>query len=67
MNIRGIKIVYFSNGVDFKGLMKVVYYDLNFVVIFEYKGLYWFKVLGISCVKIKEFVEDYVLFFGKVV
>lgn len=58
--------MYLSNGVDLKGLFKVVYYDLNFVVIFEYKGLYWSKVLGIKGVISLEFFEDYMLFFGKV-
>lgn len=66
MNICGVKIVYLSMGVDFKGLLKFVYYDLNLVVIFEYKGLYWLKMKGIEVVKIIMFDEDYVIFFGKV-
>ncbi|MDO7612769.1 MAG: thiamine pyrophosphate-dependent enzyme, partial [Crocinitomicaceae bacterium] len=43
-NIRGIKLVYPSNGADFKGLMKAAYYDPNPVVILEHKGLYWSKI-----------------------
>jgi 2-oxoisovalerate dehydrogenase E1 component len=43
-NIKGLKVVYPSNGADLKGLMKAAYHDPNPVVIFEHKGLYWSKV-----------------------
>ncbi|HUR31423.1 MAG TPA: thiamine pyrophosphate-dependent enzyme, partial [Saprospiraceae bacterium] len=43
-NIKGLKVVYPSNGADLKGLMKAAYYDPNPVVVFEHKGLYWSKV-----------------------
>lgn len=42
-NIKGIKVVYPSNGADLNGLLKGAYYDPNPVVIFEHKGLYWSK------------------------
>ncbi len=45
-NIRGIKVVYPSNGADMKGLMKAAFYDPNPVVILEHKGLYWSKLKG---------------------
>ena len=38
-NIKGLKVVYPSNGADLKGLIKAAYYDPNPVVIFEHKGL----------------------------
>lgn len=46
VNIRGIKVVYPSNGADLKGLLKAAYYDPNPVVILEHKGLYWSKIPG---------------------
>src|SRR5690554_5795308 len=64
-NIRGIKIVYPSNGADLKGLMKAAYYDPNPVVILEHKGLYWSKVPGTKGATSVEPAEDYVLPFGK--
>ena len=45
-NIRGIKVVYPSNGADLKGLLKSAYYDPNPVVVLEHKGLYWSKIPG---------------------
>ncbi|MEZ4855757.1 MAG: thiamine pyrophosphate-dependent enzyme [Gelidibacter sp.] len=64
-NIRGIKIVYPSNGADLKGLMKAAYYDPNPVVILEHKGLYWSKVKGTQGATSVEPAEDYVLPLGK--
>src|SRR5690554_5751178 len=64
-NIRGIKIVYPSNGADLKGLMKAAYYDPNPVVILEHKGLYWSKVPGTKGATSVEPAEDYVLPLGK--
>ncbi|WP_335977566.1 alpha-ketoacid dehydrogenase subunit alpha/beta [Gaetbulibacter jejuensis] len=64
-NIRGVKIVYPSNGADLKGLMKAAYHDPNPVVIFEHKGLYWSKVPGTQGATSVEPAEDYVLPFGK--
>lgn len=64
-NIRGVKIVYPSNGADLKGLMKAAYHDPNPVVIFEHKGLYWSKVPGTAFAKTVEPDEDYVLPLGK--
>ena len=64
-NIRGIKIIYPSNGADLKGLMKAAYYDPNPVVILEHKGLYWSKVPGTLTATSKEPSEDYVLPLGK--
>jgi 2-oxoisovalerate dehydrogenase E1 component len=46
VNIRGIKVVYPSNGADLKGLLKAAFYDPNPVVILEHKGLYWSKIPG---------------------
>src|SRR5690606_17422809 len=43
-SIKGLKVVYPSNGADLKGLLKAAYYDPNPVVVFEHKGLYWSKV-----------------------
>ncbi|MBN4047002.1 tungsten formylmethanofuran dehydrogenase [bacterium AH-315-P13] len=60
-NIRGIKIVYPSNGADLKGLMKAAYYDPNPVVILEHKGLYWSKVPGTKGATSIEPSEDYIL------
>lgn len=64
-NIRGIKIVYPSNGADMKGLMKAAFYDPNPVVIFEHKGLYWSKVPGTENARTIEPSEDYILPLGK--
>ena len=64
-NIRGIKIVYPSNGADLKGLMKAAYYDPNPVVILEHKGLYWSKVKGTQGATSIEPAEDYILPLGK--
>jgi len=64
-NIRGIKIIYPSNGADLKGLMKAAFYDPNPVVILEHKGLYWSKVPGTLTATSKEPSEDYVLPLGK--
>jgi 2-oxoisovalerate dehydrogenase E1 component len=64
-NIRGIKIVYPSNGADLKGLMKAAYYDPNPVVILEHKGLYWSKVSGTKGATSVEPSEDYILPIGK--
>ncbi len=64
-NIRGIKIVYPSNGADLKGLIKAAYYDPNPVVILEHKGLYWSKVKGTEAARVNEPSEDYILPFGK--
>jgi 2-oxoisovalerate dehydrogenase E1 component len=64
-NIRGIKIVYPSNGADLKGLMKAAYYDPNPVVILEHKGLYWSKVPGTKGATSVEPSEDYILPLGK--
>ncbi|MEP7196583.1 MAG: thiamine pyrophosphate-dependent enzyme [Saprospiraceae bacterium] len=64
-NIKGIKVVYPSNGADLKGLMKAAYYDPNPVVIFEHKGLYWSKVPGTEMAKGVMPDEDYILPLGK--
>ncbi len=64
-NIRGIKIVYPSNGADLKGLMKAAYHDPNPVVILEHKGLYWSKVKGTDEARTFEPSEDYMLPLGK--
>ena len=64
-NIRGIKVVYPSNGADLKGLMKAAYYDPNPVVILEHKGLYWSKVKGTETARRKPPAKDYVLPLGK--
>ncbi|SDG63253.1 alpha-ketoacid dehydrogenase subunit alpha/beta [Psychroflexus sediminis] len=64
-NIRGLKIVYPSNGADLKGLMKAAYYDPNPVVIFEHKGLYWSKVPGTKGATSVEPAENYMLPLGK--
>ncbi|MBK6362467.1 MAG: tungsten formylmethanofuran dehydrogenase [Saprospiraceae bacterium] len=63
-NIRGIKIVYPSNGADFKGLLKAAYYDPNPVVILEHKGLYWSKVKGTETAKRVLPSRDYILPLG---
>jgi 2-oxoisovalerate dehydrogenase E1 component len=64
-NIRGIKVVYPSNGADLKGLMKAAYYDPNPVVMFEHKGLYWSKVPGTEAAGNIEPSSDYVIPLGK--
>jgi len=64
-NIRGVKIVYPSNGADLKGLMKAAYYDPNPVVILEHKGLYWSKIKGTEGAMSIEPDEDYVVPIGK--
>ena len=64
-NIRGIKIVYPSNGADMKGLMKAAYLDPNPVVVLEHKGLYWSKVPGTNLARVPEPDEDYVVPFGQ--
>lgn len=64
-NIRGIKVVYPSNGGDLKGLMKAAYYDPNPVVMFEHKGLYWSKVPGTNMAGNIEPASDYVIPLGK--
>ena len=65
LNIRGVKVVYPSNGADLKGLMKAAYYDPNPVVIFEHKGLYWSKVPGTEAARTIMPAEDYILPLGK--
>jgi 2-oxoisovalerate dehydrogenase E1 component len=64
-NIRGIKIVYPSNGADLKGLFKAAYYDPNPVVILEHKGLYWSKVPGTDMARTIEPDKDYIIPLGK--
>jgi 2-oxoisovalerate dehydrogenase E1 component len=65
LNIRGVKVVYPSNGADLKGLIKAAYYDPNPVVIFEHKGLYWSKIKGTEEAKTIEPDENYIIPFGK--
>lgn len=64
-NIRGIKVVYPSNGADLKGLLKASFYDPNPVVMLEHKGLYWSKVKGTDMAKTIEPSEDYIIPLGK--
>jgi 2-oxoisovalerate dehydrogenase E1 component len=64
-NIRGIKVVYPSNGADLKGLMKAAYYDPNPVVMLEHKGLYWSKIPGTEGAMSIEPDEDYMIPLGK--
>lgn len=64
-NIRGIKVIYPSNGADLKGLMKAAFYDPNPVVVLEHKGLYWSKIKGTEEAKCVEPDEDYVVPIGK--
>ena len=64
-NIKGLKVVYPSNGADLKGLMKAAYYDPNPVVIFEHKGLYWSKVPNTETAKCPLPDEDYIIPLGK--
>lgn len=63
-NIKGLKVVYPSNGADLKGLMKAAYYDPNPVVIFEHKGLYWSKVANTETAKCPLPDENYVIPLG---
>jgi 2-oxoisovalerate dehydrogenase E1 component len=65
MQIRGVKVVYPSNGADLKGLLKAAWHDPNPVVIFEHKGLYWSKLKGTEEAKTIEPAEDYILPLGK--
>ena len=64
-NIRGIKIVYPSNGADLKGLFKAAYYDPNPVIMLEHKGLYWSKVPGTEMARTIEPDSDYIIPLGK--
>ena len=64
-NIRGIKVVYPSNGADLKGLLKAAYYDPNPVVVLEHKGLYWSKVKGTETARRKSPAKDYILPLGR--
>lgn len=64
-NIRGIKVVYPSNGADLKGLLKAAYHDPNPVVVLEHKGLYWSKVKGTESARRKPPAKDYILPIGK--
>ena len=64
-NIRGIKVVYPSNGADLKGLMKAAFYDPNPVVILEHKGLYWSKIPGTEGAMSIEPDEEYIIPIGK--
>lgn len=63
-NIRGLKVIYPSNGADLKGLIKAAYHDPNPVVCLEHKGLYWSKVPGTSDAKVVEPDKDYILPLG---
>jgi 2-oxoisovalerate dehydrogenase E1 component len=65
LSIKGIKVVYPSNGADMKGLMKAAFLDPNPVVILEHKGLYWSKVPGTQEAMTIEPDRDYVLPLGK--
>ncbi len=64
-NIRGLKIVYPSNGADLYGLLRAAYYDPNPVVVFEHKGLYWSKIPGTDLAKSPLPSEDYCIPIGK--
>jgi len=64
-NIKGIKIVYPSNGADFKGLFKAAFYDPNPVIMLEHKGLYWSKVKGTEAARTIEPDRDYIIPLGK--
>lgn len=63
-NIKGIKVVYPSNGADLKGLIKAAYHDTNPVVILEHKGLYWSKVKGTDFAKAILPDRDYMVPIG---
>ena len=64
-NIRGIKVVYPSNGADLKGLLKSAFYDPNPVVVLEHKGLYWSKIPGTEAAKVIEPDAAYRVPIGK--
>ena len=64
-NIKGIKIVYPSNGADLYGLMNAAYHDPNPVIILEHKGLYWSKVPGTQRAKCPLPSSDYIWPIGK--
>lgn len=64
-NIRGIKVVYPSNGADLKGLLKSAFYDPNPVVVLEHKGLYWSKIPGTEGAKVIEPDAAYRVPIGK--
>ncbi|MGB1123471.1 MAG: alpha-ketoacid dehydrogenase subunit beta, partial [Flavobacteriales bacterium] len=64
-NIRGIKVVYPSNGADLKGLLKSAFYDPNPVVVLEHKGLYWSKIPGTEAAKVIEPDATYRVPIGK--
>lgn len=64
-SIKGLKVVYPSNGADLKGLIKAAYYDPNPVVIFEHKGLYWSKVANTEMAKCPLPDEAYIVPIGK--
>ena len=64
-NIRGIKVVYPSNGADLKGLLKAAFHDPNPVVVLEHKGLYWSKIPGTEAAKTIEPSADYIVPIGK--
>lgn len=64
-SIKGIKVVYPSNGADLKGLMKGAFYDPNPVVMLEHKGLYWSKIAGTEEAACIEPDEDYIIPLGK--
>ena len=64
-NIRGIKVVYPSNGADLKGLLKSAFYDPNPVVVLEHKGLYWSKIPGTEDAKVVEPDAAYRVPIGK--
>jgi len=63
--IKGLKVVYPSNGADLKGLIKAAYYDPNPVVIFEHKGLYWSKVANTETAKCPLPDEAYIVPIGE--
>lgn len=65
LSIKGIKVVYPSNGADMKGLMKAAFLDPNPVVMLEHKGLYWSKVPGTQEAMTIEPDKDYVIPLGK--
>jgi 2-oxoisovalerate dehydrogenase E1 component len=65
LNIRGIKVVYPSNGADLKGLLKAAFYDPNPVFVLEHKGLYWSKVPGTMAAKTPIPDANYIVPLGK--
>ncbi len=64
-SIKGLKVIYPSNGADLKGLMKAAYYDPNPVVVFEHKGLYWSKVPHTETARVPLPDEAYIVPIGK--